>query len=65
MHEMRLAQTEFFNRRGQYVSKTNLLLGFSYIVFGAIGVNVAHIIAGIRIYHPAEPSGNLVELFQP
>jgi hypothetical protein len=33
--------------KGQYVGKTNRWLGIFYIVFGAIGVNWAHIIAGI------------------
>lgn len=32
---------------GQYVSTTNRLLGIFYILFGAIGVNWAHIITGI------------------
>ena len=32
--------------KGQYVSKTNRWLGIFYIVFGAIGVNVAHIVVG-------------------
>jgi hypothetical protein len=33
--------------KGQYVGKTNRWLGIFYIVFGAIGVNWAHIIVGI------------------
>jgi uncharacterized membrane protein len=33
--------------KGQYVSKTNRWLGIFYIVFGVIGLNVAHIVAGI------------------
>jgi hypothetical protein len=33
--------------KGQYVSRTNRWLGIFYIVFGAIGVNWAHIVAGI------------------
>jgi hypothetical protein len=33
--------------KGQYVSKTNRWLGIFYVVFGAIGVNSAHVIAGI------------------
>ena len=33
--------------KGQYVSKTNCWLGIFYIVFGAIGLNLAHIVAGI------------------
>ncbi len=33
--------------KGQYVGQTNRWLGIFYIVFGAIGVNVAHIIVGI------------------
>ena len=33
--------------RGQYVGTTNRWLGIFYIVFGAIGVNWAHIIVGI------------------
>jgi hypothetical protein len=33
--------------KGQYVSRTNRWLGIFYIIFGAIGVNVAHIVAGI------------------
>jgi hypothetical protein len=33
--------------KGQYVSRTNRWLGIFYIVFGAIGVNVAHIVVGI------------------
>ena len=32
--------------KGQFVSKTNRWLGIFYIVFGAIGVNVAHIVVG-------------------
>jgi hypothetical protein len=32
---------------GQYVGQTNRYLGIFYIVFGAIGMNWAHIIAGI------------------
>ena len=33
--------------KAQYVGQTNRWLGISYIVFGAIGVNWAHIIVGI------------------
>jgi hypothetical protein len=33
--------------KGQYVDQTNRWLGIFYIVFGAIGMNWAHIIAGI------------------
>jgi hypothetical protein len=33
--------------KGQYVGQTNRWLGIFYIVFGAIGMNWAHIIAGI------------------
>jgi len=33
--------------KGQYVGQTNRWLGIFYIVFGAIGVNWAHIIVGI------------------
>ena len=33
--------------KGQYVNRTNRWLGIFYIIFGAIGVNVAHIVAGI------------------
>ncbi len=33
--------------KGQYVSKTNRWLGIFYIAFGAIGLNLAHIVAGI------------------
>jgi len=33
--------------KGQYVGRTNRWLGIFYIVFGAIGVNWAHIIVGI------------------
>jgi uncharacterized membrane protein len=33
--------------KGQYVSRTNRWLGIFYIVFGAIGVNWAHIIVGV------------------
>jgi hypothetical protein len=33
--------------KGQYVSKTNRWLGVFYIAFGVIGINWAHIIAGI------------------
>ena len=33
--------------KGQYVGTTNRWLGIFYIVFGAIGMNRAHIIAGI------------------
>ena len=34
-------------QKGQYVRKTNLGLGAFYIVFGVIGLNLPHIIAGI------------------
>jgi len=33
--------------KGQYVGRTIRWLGIFYIVFGAIGVNVAHIVVGI------------------
>jgi hypothetical protein len=33
--------------KGQYVGKTNRWLGIFYIVFGAIGMNWAHVIVGI------------------
>ncbi len=33
--------------KGQYVGQTNRYLGIFYIVFGAIGMNWAHIIVGI------------------
>jgi hypothetical protein len=33
--------------KGQYVGTTNRWLGIFYIVFGAIGMNWAHIIVGI------------------
>jgi hypothetical protein len=32
--------------RGRYISNTNRWLGIFYVVFGAIGVNWAHIIVG-------------------
>jgi hypothetical protein len=34
-------------QQGKYVSKTNLWLGVFYIIFGVIGFNWPHIIAGI------------------
>lgn len=36
-----------WTNRGQYVGATNRWLGIFYIVFGAIGINWAHIIVGI------------------
>jgi hypothetical protein len=36
-----------WTNKGQYVGRTNRWLGVFYIVFGATGVNCAHIIVGI------------------
>ena len=33
--------------KGEYIGQTNRYLGIFYIVFGAIGMNWAHIIVGI------------------
>jgi hypothetical protein len=33
--------------KGQYVGQTNRWLGIFYIIFGTIGLNVAHIVVGI------------------
>jgi hypothetical protein len=33
--------------KGQYVRQTNRWLGIFYIVFGAIGANLAHSVAGV------------------
>jgi hypothetical protein len=33
--------------KGQYVGQTNRWLGIFYIIFGAIGMNWAHIVVGV------------------
>jgi hypothetical protein len=36
-----------WTNKGQYVSQTNRWLGIFYVIFGIIGMNWAHIIAGV------------------